>query len=338
MLEAFWRMSRKLNIGVLGCANIAKKSMIPAIKNLSDHFNLLGIASRSPNKVDEFCDLFDTQAYYRYTDLLENPSLDAIYIPLPNSLHKEWIEESIQQGLHVLVEKSMACNFKDVVHLNDLAAKSGLLLMENFQFRFHPQLNAIKKLLNDGEIGSLRSIKSTFAFPPFNDEHNIRYSAELGGGALLDAGAYPLKIFQIFLGYEIRVLAASAYFDSSRCVDLWGSGFLGSNISGVSAHMNFGFDNFYQCELEVLGSKGRIYTDRIFTAPATHSVKIDIHKSNLGKTTLELNPSNHFENLLLNFREKIVGTEDFADEYSQNISQARLIDEFRLKSGLPLTS
>ena len=166
MLEAFWRMSRKLNIGVLGCANIAKKSIIPAIKNLSDHFNLVGIASRSPNKADEFCDLFDTQAYYRYTDLLENPSLDAIYIPLPNSLHKEWIEKSIQQGLHVLVEKSMACNLKDVVHLNQLAEKSNLLLMENFQFRFHPQLNAIKKILNDGEIGSLRSIKSTFYTSP----------------------------------------------------------------------------------------------------------------------------------------------------------------------------
>ena len=100
--------------------------------------------------------------------------------------------------------------------------------------------------------------------------------------------------------------------------------------------MNFGFDNFYQCELELIGSKGRIYTDRIFTAPATHSVKIDVYKSSSGKTTLELNPCNHFEKLLLNFREKIVETEDFADEYSQNISQARLIDEFRLKSGLPL--
>ena len=112
------------------------------------------------------------------------------------------------------------CKLEDVVHLNRLAAKSGLLLMENFQFRFHPQLDIIKKLLNDGEIGSLRSIKSTFAFPPFNDEHNIRYSAKLGGGALLDAGAYPLKIFQIFLGNDIQVLAASAYSDSSRCVDL----------------------------------------------------------------------------------------------------------------------
>ena len=328
-------MSKKLNIGVLGCANIAKKSMIPAIKNLTDHFNLLGIASRSPSKADEFCNIFNTKAYYRYSDLIENQNLDAIYIPLPNSLHKEWIEKSIQQGLHVLVEKSMACKLGDVVHLNRLAAKSGLLLMENFQFRFHPQLDIIKKLLNDGEIGSLRSIKSTFAFPPFNDEHNIRYSAKLGGGALLDAGAYPLKIFQIFLGSDIQVLAASAYSDSSRCVDLWGSAFLGCNISGVSAHMNFGFDNFYQCELELIGSKGRIYTDRIFTAPATHSVKIDIHKSTSGKTTLELNPSNHFEKMLLKFREKIAKTEDFADEYSQNVNQARLINEFRLRSGLP---
>ena len=133
IFEASWHMSKKLNIGVLGCANIAKKSMIPAIKNLTNHFNLLGIASRSPSKADEFCNIFNTKAYYRYKDLIENQNLDAIYIPLPNSLHKEWIEKSIQQGLHVLVEKSMACNLEDVAHLNRLAAKSGLLLMENFQ-------------------------------------------------------------------------------------------------------------------------------------------------------------------------------------------------------------
>ena len=105
--------------------------------------------------------------------------------------------------MHVLVEKSLACEYAQVVELNDLAKKKGLALIENFQFRFHSQLQYIKNIVGSGKIGELRCIKSAFGFPPFQEKNNIRYQKELGGGALLDAGAYPIKISQIFMGYDI---------------------------------------------------------------------------------------------------------------------------------------
>jgi len=329
-------MSRKLNVGVLSCANIAVKSILPALKYLNKHFNIIGIASRSPEKANKFSDVFDIKPYYDYNEILKYSNLDAIYIPLPNSLHAKWIEKALDAGVNVLVEKTMTCNHADTMRLNTKARNKNLVLMENFQFRFHPQLQSILQLINDGEIGELRSVKSTFAFPPFSDPYNIRYSSELGGGALLDVGAYPLKILQIFMGHNIDVVAATSHFDTVKNVDLWGSGFVKSADNNVSGSFNFGFDNYYQCELELIGSVGRIYTDRIFTAPPNYSPSITISKNGLLTKIVTIEPSNHFVNALLHFKNQILDGQKLSDEYSQNINQSRLISQFR--SAVKLTS
>ena len=325
-------MCNKIKIGVLGCASIAEKAILPAINSLSEHYKLVGIASRTKKKADKFSKQFNTKAYYKYEDLLSVKDLDAVYIPLPNSLHSEWIDNALNVGLNVLVEKSMACNLKEVIKLNKIAANKRLLLMENFQFRFHPQLNYIKQLLRNGEIGELRSLKSSFSFPPLPDPHNIRYNAKLGGGALLDAGAYPLKILQFFLGFETSVIAAKSHFSASKGIDLWGSAYIGSKDQDVGAYISFGFDNYYQCEIELVGSLGRIYTDRIFTAPPNYSPTIDISQNGSDGRLVKLQPANHFINLLMHFKEQIVNQNDFFNEYQQNVHQSRLINEFKNKA------
>lgn len=327
-------MSNKINIGVIGCANIAEKAILPALNLLSDHYNLIGVASRTKKKADKFADQFNTKAYYKYEDLLSVKDLDAVYIPLPNSLHSEWTNNALSAGVHVLVEKSMACSLKDVINLNKIAANKNLLLMENFQFRFHPQLEFIKQLLQEGEIGELRSLKSSFAFPPFSDPNNIRYNAQLGGGALLDAGTYPLKSLQLFLGYETSVIAAKSHFSATKGVDLWGSAYIGSKDHDVSAYISFGFDNYYQCEIELVGSSGRIYTDRIFTAPPNYSPTIDIRQNGSDDRLVKLQPANQFIKLLMHFKEQIVDRNDFFNEYQQNVHQSRLINEFKNKAQL----
>ena len=121
-------MSRKINIVVLGCANIAERFIMPSLKELSDNFNLVGIASRAKVKADEFANRFETQAYYSYKSILEHDELDAVYIPLPNSLHYEWIKKSLEKNLHVLVEKSMSCNYDEVLELNNIAKEKNLVL------------------------------------------------------------------------------------------------------------------------------------------------------------------------------------------------------------------
>lgn len=323
-------MFKEINIGILGCANIAQRFILPTLKEM-DEFNILGIGSRTKEKADKFAKEFDTKPLYSYESILEIENLDAIYIPLPNSIHYDWIKKALEKNLHVLVEKSMSCDYDEVVELNNIAKKKNLVLIENFQFRFHSQLQYIKDLVNNGKIGKLRNIRASFGFPPFSDTNNIRYKKELGGGALLDAGAYPLKISQIFLGDDITVQSASLDTPLDKEVNIWGSAYIKQNNGKLASQIAFGFDHFYQNSLELWGTKGKIYTNRIFTSAPGFEPTIEI-ETNDGKEIEILQSDNHFKNMLKHFYNQILTKENINDEYLQNINQARLIKEFKEKS------
>lgn len=324
-------MNNKINIGVLGCASVADRYVIPAISALADRYNLIGIASRSEEKANKLALKFNCNAFSNYDDLLGDPDLQAVYIPLPNKLHSDWTEKALKNGLHALVEKSLSCSYEEVVRLNDLARKKKLVLLENFQFRFHSQLAHIIRLVNDGRVGELRCIRSSFGFPPFPDAENIRYQKTLGGGALLDAGAYPIKLAQIFMGEKVKVQAANLFMDEGKGVDIWGGAYLKQDNGDLFAEIAFGFDNFYQCNLELWGSKGKIYTNRIFTAAPGVRPVIEVETRD-GKECIQLEEDRHFENILVHFHKLINHEIDANDEYAQNINQARLIAELRTKA------
>ena len=320
-----------INIGVLGCANIAKHSVIPAMIEQNHLFCLKGIASRDGAKAESVASKFGCTPFGSYQSILEAGDLDAVYIPLPNSLHAEWVERALDSGLHVLVEKSLACTFDEVADLNHKAKNKVLALVENFQFRFHGQLSEILKILKSGKIGELRCVRSFFGFPPFPNIENIRYQKELGGGALLDAGAYTIKIAQVLLGDDLEVKAAALSMDLEKNVDIWGGGFLQQRRGKHFSEIAFGFDHFYQCGIELWGSKGRLRTNRLFTAPRTIEPEVFV-ESVEGKETVRLRADNHFNNMLEHFYQTIHSPELANDEYQQNINQARLIHEFRKKA------
>lgn len=320
----------KIRIGVLGAANIAVRSVIPAIESLKERFELVGIGSRSASKRQ---DVDQHKLIEGYDNLLDNFSLDAVYIPLPNSLHFEWVKKALDKGIHVLVEKSLGCSHEEVLELNNLAREKSLVLVENFQFRFHSQMKYILDVINEGKLGDLRIVRSTFCFPPFPDRENIRYKEELGGGALLDAGAYPVKISQLLLGDDLEVTSAVLNKEDQE-VDIWGGAFLQQKHGKLFSEIAFGFDNYYQCSVELVGSKGRIYTNRIFTAGETVIPKILFETNSDGQKKVELNPDNHFRNMLVHFSELIKGNQDTGAEYIANINQARLLEELRRKAVL----
>ena len=322
-------MSNVIKIGVLGCANIARRHIIPAIYE-SSSFELIGIASRSKEKADSFASIFNTVAYYNYESLIES-NIDAVYIPLPNGLHYDWIKKSLDKNLHVLVEKSLACNFEEVRELNLLAKNKGLVIMENFQFRFHKQLNFIQNQINQGYIGELKLLRASFGFPPFEDENNIRYQKAIGGGALLDAGAYTIKVAQIFLGSEIYIDSASLEKPSEKEVDISGSALIKHKNRSLTAQIAFGFDHFYQNNLEIWGSKGKLTASRIFTAGPGIMAKVRIENSN-GSDDVHSIEDHHFLNMLDHFSRLINTRIGLDNEYYQNENQARLIEELFEKS------
>jgi dTDP-3,4-didehydro-2,6-dideoxy-alpha-D-glucose 3-reductase len=317
-----------LNIGVLGAANIATRSVIPSIVSLSDVFKLTGLASRDLSKAKSLTDSYGGKAYESYETLLAEPSIDAIYIPLPNSLHFPYVKMALEHEKHVLVEKSLGCSLKEVDEMVDIASKNNLVLLENFQFRFHSQLQTILQLVKSGEIGDLRSVQVAFGFPPFPDSNNIRYKQELGGGALLDAGAYAMKIAPYFLGDDIVMVHASMENDLSSGVDIWGTGVLKQKKGPLCCQFSYGFDNFYQCALELWGSKGKLSTNRIFTAPPNIEPKIIIETNN-GVQELILPADNHYINMLKYFHSLIVDGGNKSAEYEGNILQANLVHQFK---------
>jgi len=194
-------VEQKLKWGVLGTANIGRAAVIPAIRR-SNNGQVIGAASRSEEKARAFADnLGIPQAYGSYEALLAAKDIKAIYIPLPNSLHREWTIKAAEAGKHVLCEKPLALNAAECEEMAAAAAQNNVVLMEAFMYRFHPQTQKVLELIRDGAIGEPRLIYATFTFRLSNPA-NIRLQPDLGGGSLMDVGCYCVNISRTLAGVE----------------------------------------------------------------------------------------------------------------------------------------
>lgn len=196
----------ELGFGVIGCADIAWRRMLPALV-AAPGARLVAVASRDRAKADRFAAAFGCAAVREYHSLLEAPGVAAVYLPLPAMLHAEWTEKALLAGKHVLTEKPLAADYETTARLLRLARSRGLVLMENVTFPHHSQHATARKLLADGAIGELRDFSSTFTIPP-RPAGDIRYQPDVGGGALLDMGIYPIRAAVDFLGAGIEVVGA----------------------------------------------------------------------------------------------------------------------------------
>lgn len=315
---------KKIRIGILGCANIAVRTILPTLEKHPE-FEITALASRSKCKGAPLAEKYNCRLF-SYQELLNAADIDAVYVPLPTGLHAEWVMKLLAVGKHTLCEKSLGCSLAEVQEMVDLAQRRNLALMETFQFRFHRQNLHARELVRSGHIGEVRCFRSSFGFPPFPDSNNIRYNCVLGGGALLDAGAYTLKVVDFILGGDFTVKSAILRYDDSSEVDL-GGGIMLADSKGAIAELAFGFDNFYQCNYEVWGSKGKLTVQRAFTAPKDFIPDI-LLEDNDGKHQIQIEPDDHFFNMFTEFANKIKNS-DFASEYEKCLRQANLMEQTR---------
>ena len=196
-------MIDKVRWGVLGTAKIALTKVIPAMQR-SEWCEIVAIASRDFAKADESAERLEIpKAYDSYEELLADDSIEAVYIPLPNHLHVPWTIKAAEAGKHVLCEKPIALNAAEARTLIDVRDRTGVRIQEAFMVRTHPQWLETRRLIHSGKIGSLRSITGSFSY--FNpDPTNIRNQLELGGGALMDIGCYPITISRFMYETEPR--------------------------------------------------------------------------------------------------------------------------------------
>lgn len=191
----------KVRWGVLSTANIGRKAVIPAI-HAAANGEVVAVASRDAQKAADFAgETGIPHSYGSYEELLTAPAIDAVYIPLPNSMHKEWTIKAAQAGKHILCEKPLALDAADCAEMQAAADAAGVLLMEAFMYRFHPRTERVLELLRGGALGPLRTVQSAFTFRSGNPD-DIRLQADLGGGALMDVGCYCVNIARTAAGQE----------------------------------------------------------------------------------------------------------------------------------------
>ena len=196
-------MIDKVRWGVLGTANIALKKVIPAMQR-SSWCEIAAIASRDLAKAKAAAnELQIPKAYGSYEELLADNSIEVVYNPLPNHMHVPWTWKAAEAGKHVLCEKPIALNAEEARTLLDARERFGVRIQEAFMVRTHPQWLETQRLIRDGRIGTLRSIAGFFSY--FNsDPENIRNHVELGGGALMDIGCYPITMSRFMFETEPR--------------------------------------------------------------------------------------------------------------------------------------
>ncbi|QXJ26148.1 Gfo/Idh/MocA family oxidoreductase [Actinomadura graeca] len=253
-----------VRFGVLGCASFARRRMLPALAASPDA-RLVAVASRDRDKATETGRRFGCAAVLGYESLLASSGIEAVYVPLPSMLHAEWVRRALDAGRHVLVEKPLAADHATTARLLRHAGSRGLVLMENMAFPHHAQHTAARKLLADGAIGELRDFSSAFTIPPLPEDDN-RYLPDVGGGALLDMGVYPIRAALHYLGPDLEV--AAAVLRHHRGTGAVTSGrILAHTPGGVTADLHFGMEHSYRTTCEFAGSTGRLGLDRAFTPP-----------------------------------------------------------------------
>jgi xylose dehydrogenase (NAD/NADP) len=212
-------MASKIGWGILGCAGIAEQSFIPAVIGSRNGF-LAAIAARDEARARAWAVRYDIRAALRtYQDVVEDPTVDAVYIPLPNNLHADWAIRALKAGKHVLCEKPLAMNAAEVEAMMAAAAANNVLLMEGFMYKFHPQIAKTLALIGQGRIGEVRAVDAAFTFRFERDGANYRWSPAFGGGALYDVGCYTVSVARLVLGAEpLRYPAADA-LGNMRAID-----------------------------------------------------------------------------------------------------------------------
>ncbi len=259
-------MTQMIRWGVLGCAGIAAKAVIPAIQS-SRSGRVAAIASRDAEKASAMATRFGIEkSYGSYEDLLSDPDIDAIYNPLPNHLHVPMTIKALEHGKPVLCEKPIALNAAQASELAEAQKAANLPVAEAFMVRHHPQWKKARAMVAEGRLGDVRAIQTIFAYY-LDDPKNVRNQADIGGGGLFDVGCYAINTARFLFGAE--PLRAIALMENDP---VFGTDRLTSGLLAFPEGRQLAFTCSTQLSLTqkvtVLGTRGRLEIPIPFNAPA----------------------------------------------------------------------
>jgi predicted dehydrogenase len=279
-------MNQKVRWGILGTAAIAIDKVIPAMQQ-GDWSEVLAIASRDIGKGRQVAErLGIPKAYGSYEELLADDEIEAVYNPLPNHLHVPWTTRAAEARKHVLCEKPIGLNMREARQLIEVRDHTGMKIQEAYMVRTHPQWIGALELIKSGRIGDLRTINGFFSY--FNrDPSNIRNKADMGGGAIMDIGGYPITLARFMFGEEpIRALGLIDR-DPQLGIDRLASAIL--DFPSGQTSFTCGTQIVPYQRMQLCGTSGRIEVEIPFNAPADKPTRIFIHDgSDLGGNSPEV--------------------------------------------------
>jgi D-xylose 1-dehydrogenase (NADP+, D-xylono-1,5-lactone-forming) len=303
--------------GIVSTADINRK-VIPGAK-ASQKVELVGVASRAQDRAEQYASWWEIpRAYGSYEALLADDQIDAVYISLPNTMHCEWSIKALEAGKHVLCEKPLSRHPDEVAAAFDAADRTGRLLTEAFMWRHNPQTARLKELVDQGAIGELRLVRSTFSYGLY-DETNIRLQTDVEGGALMDVGCYTVSGSRFLAGEPERVFGEAWYGPTGTDWVFAGT----MRFPGdVVASFDCGTALPNRDELEAIGSEGSLFVDDPW-----HCLSPGIELRRDGKVErIELEPEDSYRLELENMSDAIRGRGELLLARDDAMGQARVLE------------
>jgi predicted dehydrogenase len=255
----------QLRWGIIGCARIARRALISGIK-ASKSGSLHALASRDLATATDWAKTYGApKAFGSYRELLDDPEIQAVYIPLPNELHKPWVMRAADLGKHILCEKPLALDAREAAAMVEYCRERGVMLMEAFMWRHQPRTFGLRTLISGGAIGELRLVRSSFSFPITLDDW--RLDSARGGGALWDVGCYGVNTARFFAGSEPTLCRAIAHFGDTG-VDLTLTALL-EFAGGILATIDCSFEQPFRCGYELVGTRGVVDVPDAYLPPSS---------------------------------------------------------------------
>jgi D-xylose 1-dehydrogenase (NADP+, D-xylono-1,5-lactone-forming) len=303
----------RIQWGVLGAAQIARNRWMPAAMKC-EHATVAAIASSHLEQTSrQLLERFGAlRLYGNYQELLADPHLQAVYIPLPNHLHYEWCLRAAEHGKHVLCEKPLTLESRQGAELFEAFAARSLLLVEAIMYRFDPRIQKVKALLHDGVIGPVRRVKASFTFN-LTDRNNIRLRKESGGGALFDIGSYTINVCRYLFASEPSAVHAELRSRQHGEVEDEGEAtlFFPEDRLGI---IDFSFNTPWHESVVIEGDQGRIEVPAPFTArgiqPSILIVRQDFGRNEPRFTTETLGSHDFYALETESFSRKLLGLDD----------------------------
>lgn len=313
---------KKMKFGVLGVSgHFLKRIVFPLME--SETVEIYAIASRNIKRAQETAEKYGIPKFYgSYEELLDDPEIDAIFNPLPNHMHKEWIFKSADAKKHMLCEKPLTLDTEETNEVIEYIKDSGIKLMEAFMIRFHPKWQKAKALIDNGYIGKVRHIQTVFSYNN-QDPSNIRNIKEVGGGALLDIGCYAINTARYILGKAPKRVISMIDEHPEFGTDMTTSAIL--DYGDAVSLFTVSTSAFPQQQVKIFGTEGTLTVTIPFNDISEVPGKL-LFENNSASMEIEVEPVNQYRLMFEAYAKSIVDDTEVPLPLSDSLLNMKTID------------